>query len=273
MNKKLYSALTLCLMLGSNLSAAMPGATNLGDKMTISQSDSKTITGNVVDATGTPIIGATIMEKGTTNGTITDLDGNFTLRVSNNAKLEVSYVGYKTQLVSVKGESIVITLKEDTEVLSEVVVVGYGTQKKATLTGAVSAVRADDLISTKNENVQNMLSGKLPGVRVVQKSAEPGSFNNSFDIRGLGSALIVIDGVPRDNMDRLDPNDIESLSVLKDASAAIYGVRAANGVVLITTKKGKSGNAELEYSGNIGWQNPTGSPKSASAADWMTLKN
>lgn len=261
-------------MAASNLHATVHDITLSGKQTSTSQQSAvKEVTGIVKGKDGTPIIGATIMEKGTTNGTITDFDGKFSLHVSKGAVLEISYIGYKTQKLVVNGNSFIIELKEDTEVLDEVVVVGYGTQKKATLTGAVSAVRTDELISTKNENIQNMLSGKLPGVRVVQKSAEPGSFNNTFDIRGLGDALIVIDGVPRDNMTRLDPNDIESLSVLKDASAAIYGVRAANGVVLITTKKGKSGNAELEYSGNFGWQNPTGSPKSVSAADWMTLKN
>lgn len=276
MNTRFYQtlALSLSFMVASNLNATVHDVTALGKQVSTSQQSAvKKVIGVVKDKAGIPIIGATVMEKGTTNGTITDFDGRFSLQVSKGAILEISYIGYKNQKLVVNGNSFTIVLKEDTEVLDEVVVVGYGTQKKATLTGAVSAVRTDELISTKNENVQNMLSGKLPGVRIVQKSAEPGSFNNTFDIRGLGDALIVIDGVPRDNMTRLDPNDIESLSVLKDASAAIYGVRAANGVVLITTKKGKSGNAELEYSGNFGWQNPTGSPKSVSAADWMTLKN
>lgn len=234
----------------------------------------KTITGVVKDANGEPIIGANIMVKGTTNGTITDMDGNFTLQCPSNAILVISYIGFTEQEISVNGKNeIVISLKEDSQELDELVVVGYGTQKKVTLTGAVAAIKEDELITTKNENAQNMLTGKIPGVRVMQKSAEPGSFNNNFDIRGMGDALVIIDGVPRDNMTRLDPNDIESISVLKDASAAIYGVRAANGVVLITTKKGQSGRVELEYSGNVGWQNPSGAVKSVSAADWMTLKN
>lgn len=237
--------------------------------------DGKKITGIVKDQLGDPIIGANVVVKGTTNGVITDLDGNFILQgVPANAVLQISYIGYLAQDVSVGNKSSFdILLLEDTQKLDEVVVVGYGTQKKVTLTGAVSAIKSEDLITTKNENAQNMLTGKIPGVRVMQKSAEPGSFNNNFDIRGMGDPLIIIDGVPRDNMTRLDPNDIESMSVLKDASAAIYGVRAANGVVLITTKKGKEGRVELEYSGNIGWQNPSGAVKSVSAADWMTLKN
>ena len=233
-----------------------------------------TVSGKVVDEKGEPIIGANVVVSGTTNGTITDFNGIFTVNVEENATLEVSYIGFLSQKVSTKGNTkLHVVLKEDSQKLEEVVVVGYGTQKKVTLTGAVAAIKDDELITTKNENAQNMLTGKISGVRVMQKSAEPGSFNNNFDIRGMGDALIIIDGVPRDNMTRLDPNDIESISVLKDASAAIYGVRAANGVVLITTKKGKTGHVELEYSGNVGWQNPSGAVKSVSAADWMTLKN
>lgn len=234
----------------------------------------KKVSGVVTDQSGEPIIGANVMVKGSTNGTVTDIDGNYSLDVTSGTTLLVSYIGYLTRELPLGNQALInVILTEDTQALDEVVVVGYGTQKKVTLTGAVSAIKSDDIITTKNENAQNMLTGKVPGVRVVQKSSEPGSFNNTFDIRGMGNPLIIIDGVPRDNMSRLDANDIESLSVLKDASAAIYGVRAANGVVLITTKKGKEGSLELEYSGNVGWQNPTGSPKSASAADWMVLKN
>lgn len=235
----------------------------------------KNVTGTVVDPGGEAIIGASILVKGSTQGTISDFDGNFTLsNVDENALLQISYIGYQTEEISVKGKTAVkITLKEDTETLDEVVVVGYGTQKKVTLTGAVSAIKSEDILVTKNENAQNMLTGKVPGLRVVQKSSEPGAFNNDFDIRGLGSPLVIIDGIPRDNMNRMDPNDIESLSVLKDASAAIYGVRAANGVVLITTKSGKSGKTELSYSGNVGWQMPSGLPHVVNAVDWMTLWN
>lgn len=238
------------------------------------QQSGRMLKGSVNDTFG-PVAGANVIVKGTTNGVITDADGNFILQnVPANAIIQISFIGYLTQEIPAGNQtSLDVNLREDTQKLDEVVVVGYGTQKKVTLTGAVSAIQSDDIVTTKNENAQNMLTGKVPGVRIVQKSSEPGEFNNTFDIRGMGNPLIIIDGVPRDNMSRLDANDIESLSVLKDASAAIYGVRAANGVVLITTKKGKSGHVELDYSGNVGWQNPTGSPKSASAADWMTLKN
>lgn len=235
----------------------------------------KTITGTVSDPGGEAIIGASVLVKGTTNGTITDFEGRFNLQnVGDDAVLQISYIGYVTQTIPLKGKSLIrVTLKEDSETLDEVVVVGYGTQKKVTLTGAVSAVKAEDIIATKNENAQNMLTGKVAGLRVVQKSSEPGAFNNDFDIRGLGTPLVIIDGIPRDNFNRMDANDIESFSVLKDASAAIYGVRAANGVVLITTKSGKSEKTELNYSGNVGWQMPSGLPHVVNAVDWMTLWN
>ena len=143
------------------------------------------------------------------------------------------------------------------------------------LTGAVSSIQGGDVVTTKNENVQNMLTGKIPGVRVTQKTAEPGSFNNNFDIRAMGSPLIVIDGIPRTNDDfqRLDPNDIDNISILKDASAAIYGVRAANGVVLVTTKKGRNNKIELNYSGSFTFQIPSGLPKTVDAIEYMTLRN
>lgn len=233
------------------------------------------ISGVVKDSSGEPVIGANIVIKGSKSlGTVTDVNGRFSINVENGRMLTVSYIGYNTKDVQIGNtKSIDILLVEDTQTLDEVVVVGYGSQRKATLTGAVSAISNEEIITTKNESVKNMLTGKVPGVRVVQKSSQPGEFNTSFDIRGFGNPLVVIDGIPRDNMDRLDANDIESLSVLKDASAAIYGVRAANGVVLITTKKGKKGSLQLEYTGNMTWQNPSGSPKSADAIGWMTLKN
>jgi TonB-linked SusC/RagA family outer membrane protein len=239
------------------------------------QSGKITISGTVTDDTGETLIGVNIIEKGTTNGISTDANGRFTLsNVASDGTLEFRYIGFETQEVKINGRTnIQVIMSEGSALLDEVVVVGYGVQKKVTLTGSVAAVTNDQIITTKNENLQNMLTGKLPGVRIVQKSSEPGSFNNNFDIRGMGTPLIIVDGVPRDNFNRFDANDIESISVLKDASAAIYGVRAANGVVLITTKKGNGGSLDLEYSGNVGWQNPSGAPKSVNAADWMTLKN
>lgn len=239
------------------------------------QQQGKRITGTVKDPNGEPVIGANVMEKGTTNGTITDVEGRISLNVASlDATLIITYIGYASTEISSKNESVInVTLKEDSKALEEVVVVGYGTQKKATLTGAVSNIGGEELVKTRNENVKNMLSGKIPGVRVVQKSGEPGSYNSDLQIRGMGAPLIIIDGVPRSNMDCLDPNEIESFSVLKDASAAIYGVKAANGVIIITTKRGKTSKLTLDYNGSVGWQQASNIPETLNAAEWMELTN
>lgn len=231
------------------------------------------ITGEVKDGSG-PMVGVSVTEKGTTNGTATDMDGKFSIQMKPHSTLVFSYIGYKTQEITVvESRNLTITLIEDVRMMDELVVVGYGIQKKATLTGAVSSIKNEEIISTKNENVQNRLTGKVPGLRVVQNSSEPGQFSGSMDIRGLGSPLIVIDGVPRGNVARLDAEDIENISILKDASAAIYGVTAANGVILVTTKKGEKGKVSLGYSGNTSWQKPSNFPELAGAVDWMTLFN
>jgi TonB-linked SusC/RagA family outer membrane protein len=234
------------------------------------------IAGTIVDPQGAPVIGANIIEKGTTNGVVTDIDGKFSINVNNNATLQISYIGFLTQEIAVAGRtSFTIVLSEDLKAIDEVVVVGYGVKRKETLTGSVASVSGEEIITTKNENVQNMLTGKLPGVRVYEKTAEPGAFAGNFDIRGFGTPMVVIDGVISDltAFQRLDPNDIENLSVLKDGSASIYGVRAANGVILVTTNRGSEGKTTLNYSGRMGWKIPTGSPKSTTAAEWMTLRN
>ena len=246
------------------------------DESFVAQQQKKTITGKVVDANGVPIIGANIVEVGTTNGAVTDIDGKFTIDVADNAAIRVSYIGYLEQEVSTAGKNTLnITLVEDTKTLEEVVVVGYGTQKKGALTGAVSAVSSKEIQITKNENIQNMLTGKIPGVRVVQRTAEPGSFDNHLDIRAMGSPLIVIDGVPRSMQDfqRLNPEDVDNISVLKDASAAVYGVRAANGVMLVTTKRGTVGKSQISYTGSSTLQMPSGLPATCDAIEYMTLWN
>src|ERR1700754_2095251 len=208
-------------------------------------------TGQVADEKGQPLPGVSVKIKDTPTGTITGADGKFILSVASGQTLVFSFLGYTPQEVTVTTQiNIKVSLSPNATNMNEVVVVGYGTQKKATITGSVASVTNSEIVTTKNENVLNMLAGKVAGVRITQNTAEPGSFSNAFDIRGFGTPLVVIDGVPRDNITRLDPNDIESISVLKDASAAIYGVRAANGVVLVTTKKGKKGTVELNYSGN-----------------------
>lgn len=237
--------------------------------------NAKNISGVVKDENGEPIIGATVRVAGSkTTGTVTGVDGDFKLSVPASGTLEISYVGYLTKKVKINSSSTYkIDMQEDSQSLNDVVVVGYGTQKKATITGSVAAVTGEEIATTKSNNIQNMLTGKLPGVRNIQKTSEPGQFTNQFDIRGLGSPLIVVDGVPRGDMPRMDPNDIESISVLKDASAAIYGVRAANGVVLITTKKGENGKAKIEYTGYYGIQTPAEKIKILGARDRAILYN
>ncbi len=234
------------------------------------------VSGTITDAAGIPVIGAVVMDAArSSNGCVSDVDGNFTLRAAAGTVLQVSCIGYRAYRFTVlsRQQPYKIVLQEDNVQLDEVVVVGYGVQKKVTMTGAVSAIQNKEIITTKNENLQNMLTGKIPGLRIVQNTSEPGQFTNKMDIRGFGTPLVIIDGVPRDNMAKIDAEDIESISVLKDASAAVYGVRAANGVILITTKKGNKGHASVSYSGHITWQVPTDFPDLVEAADIMTLIN
>ena len=222
-----------------------------------------TVHGVVLDSDSLPVIGASVMVKGSSRGVPTDLDGNYVIEVPADAVLEFSYIGYATVQEKVNGRTrIDVVLTEDYNYLESVVVVGYGTQKKGSVIGAVSGVGSDDILSTKSENPQNMLTGKIPGLRVWQKSAEPGTYSANFDIRGMGAPLVIIDGVPRSvqEFQRLNASDIDNVSVLKDASAAIYGVRAGNGVVLVTTKKGSEGKAKVNYSGSFTFQTPSRMP-------------
>jgi TonB-linked SusC/RagA family outer membrane protein len=236
-----------------------------------------TISGTVIDENNEPVIGATVAVKGTTIGAMTDANGNYAINAPDDATLVFSFTGFAGKEEAVSGRThINVTLTLSEQLIDEVVVVGYGVQRKVTLTGAVAGVKGDAVIQTKNENVQNMLTGKIAGVRVWQKSAEPGTFNNNFDIRGLGSPLVVIDGIPRTmaEFQRISPNDIDDISVLKDASAAIYGVRAANGVLLVTTKKGTAGGtAKVSYTGSFTLQQPSGMPTLADAFETMTIYN
>lgn len=242
----------------------------------------KPIKGTVVDATGEPLIGVNVSVKGTTIGIITDIDGKYTLEVPTNATLVFSYIGYRTQELPVGNQTTVnITMQEDTQNIDEVVVVGYGVQKKETVTGSVSTLKGDDLIKSPVANLSNAIAGKMSGVVTFQRSGEPGYDGATIRIRGsntLGNndPLIVIDGVAAraGGLERLDPNEIETMSVLKDASAAIYGARAANGVILITTKKGRQGKKpEFTYSFNQGWSKPTNLPEMCDAVQYSELVN
>jgi TonB-linked SusC/RagA family outer membrane protein len=249
------------------------------------------IQGTVLDEKAATLPGVTIKIKGTSVGTVTDGAGKFSMNADKGATLVFSFVGYTSKEVAVGDEkNINVNLSPAPSNLNEVVVVGYGTQKKVSLTSAVTSISSQEIVTTKNENVENMLTGKIAGLQVIQNTAEPGDFANNINIRGMGNPLVVIDGVQQpdftvtggtgDNqvgssniLSRLNPNDIESVSVLKDASAAVYGVKAANGVILITTKKGKAGTLQLSYNGTYGWQVPSGLPKPVNATDYMTLYN
>ena len=238
----------------------------------------RTVKGTVVDSQGEPVIGATVRVDGAEKqATVTDFDGKFTIDAAPKEKLRISFVGYQDAIVAAS-PNVKVTLKEDSQLMEEVVVVGYGTQKKATLTGAVSAINNKEMTVTKNENVVNMLSGKIPGVRITQLSSQPGAADNKIDIRGMGTPLIIVDGIPRDQsyFSRMDANEIDNVSVLKDASASIYGVRAANGVILVTTKHGTANSNskfDVSFSANFGWQNFLYIPETSSAIDHMLLMN
>ena len=238
-----------------------------------------TVQGVVKDQTGETVIGASVMEKGTTNGTITGIDGDFSLNMSPNGTLVVSFVGYKTQEVQVKGQKqLQVVLSEDAEMLDEVVVIGYGTMKKSDLTGAVSSIGNKDIKDSPVSNLGQAIQGKISGVQIVD-AGKPGD-NVSIKIRGLGSInncdpLVVIDGVPTDlGLSSLNMADVERLDVLKDASAtAIDGSRGANGVVMITTKRGTEGKGKLAVSANYSFQNATNVPSLLNAAQYAELSN
>lgn len=241
----------------------------------------RTVTGTVVDDLGQPLIGVSIFEKGTTNGVITDMDGNFSLKLtSENPTLVFSYIGYKTQEVPVGGKTTLnVTMSEDAEQLDEVVVVGYGVQKKSSMTASVSSVSSKEIVKTMSSNVASTLQGRMPGVDIVQQAGVAGADVNIL-VRGAASfgatePLYVIDGAFSNNgLTSINPNDIESIEILKDgAAAAIYGSRAANGVVLITTKRGKSGKPVVEINGSFAVQTPTNIPDFLNASQWREFAN
>ncbi len=213
------------------------------------------VRGKVTDADGKPLAGVTVMVKGTTNGTMTASDGTYSLKVNQGDVLEFSCLGLATEERNYKGQqNLNVTLQEDALYLEDVVVVGYGTAKKETLTAAVSAIKGDELLKAPSTNVSQVLAGKLSGISSVQESGEPGLDQASLRIRGsVYGVAYVVDGFPVDNINDIDPADIESISVLKDgASAAVYGLKAAGGVIIITTKKGDKGDTRITYNGSVG---------------------
>ena len=254
MRKQLISVMLCLTALGGLMTCPTPVYASVLQSQTIKTQ------GQVVDEQGEPLIGVNVMVKGSRTGTVTDLDGKFQLDVPANATLVISYVGYKSREVAVRSRAIIdaVQLSPDNQVLDQVVVVGYGTQKKADLTGSVSIVNAEDLKKVSNSNISTMLEGKVPGVQITT-DGQPGA-DPMVRIRGIGSfgstaPLYVVDGVPVGTTIRdFSPNDIASIQVLKDAAAgAIYGSRAANGVIIITTKNGqKDQPLKVDYSGYVG---------------------
>ena len=239
----------------------------------------QTFTGTIVDTNGEPVIGATIVQKGTSNTTVTDLDGRFSINAPAGAELEITYVGYGKQTV-LASQNMSIVLTEDAELLNEVVVIGYGVQKKSVVTASIAKVSAEDLAGKTRLRAEDALKGMAAGVNVTSSSGQPGS-QSMIRVRGIGTInnsnpLYIIDGMPTDQygMESVNPNDIESIEVLKDAaSGAIYGARAANGVILVTTKKGKMGRASVNYDFSYGWQSAWRKRDVTGASDYAILQN
>ena len=232
------------------------------------------VTGKVTDEANFPLPGANVIIKGTSIGTQTDFDGNFTIEATSGDVLVISYLGYIAQEVTITDKTnLTITLVEDTSKLDEVVVVGYGSKSKTKLISAVSTIDEETLKKQPVPNVSNALEGLASGLFVSQGSGEPGFSNSSFEVRNFGSALVIVDGAPGD-LNQLDPNEIENISVLKDASAAaVYGVQGGNGVVLITTRKGKIGKPKLTYSNQFTYTSFTSYPEYLSSADRAEILN
>ncbi|WP_157202503.1 TonB-dependent receptor [Marinilabilia salmonicolor] len=244
----------------------------------VSQPQERAVRGTVTDQNGEPIPGVTVTVKGTTHGTITDIDGNFSLKVNPESEVLIfSFVGMKSQEIEI-GNNVRfdVVMQEDVMGLDEVVVVGYGIKKKESLTGAIANIQSDEIETSTHSSLAQNLQGKVAGVQIRQNTGGPGDFNSMINIRGFGTPLFVIDGIVRDGAEefqKLNSSDIESISVLKDASAAIYGMNAANGVIIVTTKKGEEGAPEFNYKGVYGLQTPTDVPQMTNSAQWMEMRN
>ncbi len=239
--------------------------------------NAQTVKGTVSDESGEPIIGATVKVQGSNEGAITDFDGNYSVKAASDATLNFSYVGYVSQQVKVGGKTTInVTLTEDNTTLNDVVVIGYGTMKKKLVTGATVQVKGDDIAKLNTTNALEAMQSSTPGVQITQTSSQPGKGYKVY-IRGIGttgnsSPLYVIDGVAGGSLDDINPADIESIDILKDAaSAAIYGSRAANGVILVTTRQGKAGKVEISYNGAIGWSNVYKRPQLLNASQYMKI--
>ena len=279
MLKRLQSV-SMVLFLGTLFSGTISTATASGANSFATTQQAGICKGLVKDATGESVIGASVVVKGTTNGTITDFDGNFSLDgIKKGDVIVISYVGYLTQEIKWNGSPLNVILKEDSKTLSEVVVVGYGTQKKANLSGSVAMVDSKELENRPIQNVSSGLQGLMPGVAITGTNGAPGQDAGKIRVRGIGTLneagpYILVDGIETGTLSAVDPNDIESISVLKDAaSAAIYGSKAANGVVLITTKRGKTGQTKISYSGYLSFQNATNMIERMGSYEYASLLN
>ena len=279
MLKRLQSV-SMVLFLGTLFSGTISTATASGANSFATTQQAGICKGLVKDATGESVIGASVVVKGTTNGTITDFDGNFSLDgIKKGDVIVISYVGYQTQEIKWNGSPLNVILKEDSKTLSEVVVVGYGTQKKANLSGSVAMVDSKELENRPIQNVSSGLQGLMPGVAITGTNGAPGQDAGKIRVRGIGTLneagpYILVDGIEAGTLSAVDPNDIESISVLKDAaSAAIYGSKAANGVVLITTKRGKTGQTKISYSGYLSFQNATNMIERMGSYEYASLLN
>ncbi|OFX32956.1 MAG: hypothetical protein A2W90_01735 [Bacteroidetes bacterium GWF2_42_66] len=277
-NKKITEVLDL-LFNGSNVAYTIVNRQIvLSDNNTIQQQ--KTVSGKVTDSSGQPLPGVTVVVKGTTNGTITDTDGNYSLaKVPDDATLVFSFVGMKSQEVSAEGKTTInVTMAEETVGIDEVVAIGYGTQKKTSMTASISSMKGEKIATTPVSNLTNSIGGRLSGVIVRQASGQPGADGSNIYIRGISttgssSPLVVVDGIPR-SFDELDPNSIENITILKDAAAvAPYGVAGANGVILVTTKRGDTGTPTIKYNGYYGVQNPTFLPDFVNLEQMAQLRN
>ena len=237
------------------------------------------ITGSVVDPTGLPIIGANVIVQGTTIGTTTDVKGAFTLDVPPKGAIQVSYLGYRTQTIALTGQTqYIVTLHENPTTLQDVVVVGYGVQRKESVVGAISQVKGDALVDAGVSNITNALAGKLSGVTTIQTSGQPGQNDAEILIRGVSSfsnsnPLVLVDGVERD-FSTIDPQEVANISVLKDASAtAVFGAKGANGVIIVTTKSGQEGKPKMDFSFSTGFAVPINTPEHIDSYRTMSLMN
>ncbi len=279
-NLRAGTALFLLSMMVSPVTATTSGADNAAPEKHTAQT-SGIVKGTVIDEEGEPLIGVSVIASDTKTGVATDFDGNFTLNVKLPTTLTFTYVGYEPQTVKVTKSTGPLSVKmlTNAQALEEVVVVAYGTQKKETMTGSVAAISAETISQNASANLTTALAGRLPGLTTLQTSGMPGVDDVTIYLRGASttngqSPLILIDGVPRDDISQLDPNEVQTVSILKDASAtAVFGVRGANGVILVTTRRGETGKAQVSVAANYSLQKFVARPTRVHSWEFAALRN